>query len=149
MFHGGNVGGTRSNETWAYTGADWVQLSSSGPMMQNGMLVYRPTQNDLLLHGGQTGTGGNNAGETWSFDLVGGTWTQLTTATVPANSNNPAQGLFASMAYHNPLSDNVIVHAAAAATAATRPGSSTATTGPRSRPTASAAATAACTGSPR
>jgi hypothetical protein len=119
MFHGGfswdaNGASYRSNETWLYTGADWVPVSSSGPRGQNMNMVYRAAENDLLLHGGQYYDASNASlgtlGQTWSFDLSTFSWTQLTPLTTPYNSSNVAQGLFAAMAYYNPLTGNVVVH---------------------------------------
>lgn len=110
VFHGGlayDSTGTsyQSNETWAWTGSAWAMLSNTGPISQNAMLEYRTAEGDLILHGGQ-----NMLGETWSLDFGTGVWTQIVTATVPFNSANPAQGLFAAMSYYNPLTGKVVVH---------------------------------------
>ena len=110
VFHGGSAfdasgASYQSNETWAWTGFGWALLSSSGPATQNAMMEYRTAQGDLILHGGQ-----NLLGETWSMDLGTGVWTQIVTATVPFNTSNPAEGLFAAMSYYNPLTGKVIVH---------------------------------------
>ncbi len=119
IFHGGNAwdatGATyRSNETWLYTGSDWVPISSAGPRGQNMMMVYREAQNDLLLHGGQYYDASNASlgtlGQTWSFDLGTFTWTQLNPLTTPYNSSNVAQGLFAAMAYYTPRTSKTVVH---------------------------------------
>ena len=120
VFHGGNArdasgNNYRSSETWAWVGGAWALLSSSGPAVQNAMMVYRSLQNDLILHGGQATdpvTGGVVIlGETWRYDLATGAWAQLATGgTTPFNSNNPSQGLFAAMSYYNPQTGNVIVH---------------------------------------
>lgn len=119
MFHGGvawDSGGStyRSNETWWFNGTDWIVVSNGGPRGQNMMMVHRPAHNDLILHGGQYYDAANTSlgtlGETWKFDLGTFSWTQLTTATMPVNSANIAEGLFAAMAYYNPITDKVIVH---------------------------------------
>ncbi|MEZ6037951.1 MAG: hypothetical protein R3F29_10750 [Planctomycetota bacterium] len=118
MFHGGvaidSLGTTyRSNETWLFTGGDWVLFSNGGPAVQDPMMVYRSNQNDLIVHSGQTPTGPTTVaptGETWRFDLGTGMWNQIVTATTPVNSLNPAQFLFAAMAYYNPNTSMMIVH---------------------------------------
>lgn len=119
MFHGGlavDTGGNtyRSNETWWFDGTDWIMISNGGPRGQNMMMVHRSAHNDLILHGGQYYDAANTSlgmlGETWKFDLGTFQWSQLTTATMPVNSSNTTQGLFASMAYYNPLTDRVVVH---------------------------------------
>ncbi len=119
MFHGGTAwdatGATyRSSETWLYTGSDWVLFSSGGPAVQDPMMVYRSTQNDLILHGGQTPTGAAGAlqqlGQTWRLDFTTGVWTQIVTATTPVNSLVAGQGLFAALSYYNPTTGMTIVH---------------------------------------
>jgi hypothetical protein len=119
MFHGGTAwdaaGATYlSNETWLFTGGNWVLFASSGPAAQDPMMVYRSNQNDLLLHGGQTPTGAGGAlqqlGQTWRLDLATGVWTQLVTATTPTNTLVAGQGLFAALSYYNPNTGTVIVH---------------------------------------
>jgi hypothetical protein len=118
VFHGGSAwdaSGTsyQSNETWVWTGGNWVLLSSTGPALQNAMMEYRLTEGDLIVHGGQSsnGAGGQNLlGETWSLNFGTGVWTQIVTATVPFNSSSTSQGLFAAMSYYNPLTGKVIVH---------------------------------------
>jgi hypothetical protein len=116
IFHGGaawDATGTsyKSNETWLWTGGGWALLSNTGPTIQNAMMEHRPNQGDLILHGGQSFNPNGTFGETWQFDLTTGSWTQLATGgTTPFNSSNPAQGLFASMSYYNPLTEMMIVH---------------------------------------
>ena len=116
IFHGGaawDAAGTgyKSNETWLWTGSVWVILSNGGPTIQNAMMEYRSNEGDLILHGGQSFNPTAQLGETWRFDLGSGTWAQLTTGgTNPFNSSNPAQGLFASMSYYNPITGMMIVH---------------------------------------
>ena len=116
IFHGGAAwdatgASYKSNETWLWTGGGWALLSSTGPTIQNAMMEYRSADGDLILHGGQSFNPTAQLGETWRFDLTTGTWSQLTTGgTNPYNSSNPAQGLFASMSYYNPLTGKVILH---------------------------------------
>lgn len=113
IFHGGNAetaGGSTytDNQTWAYDGLGWT-LVASGPTVQNGTLVYRPTDNDLIYFGGTNGSG--NLSDTWSFDLVSLTWTQIPTTTLPTSDGaTGGPGLVGATGYFNEGSGKVVIH---------------------------------------
>lgn len=87
LLFGGGPGATaqRTDETWAWDGVDWTQLTPavSPPRRANAVMCWDGTSGRMLLHGGIDATGlfGARLNDTWAFD--GTTWTQLAPATVP------------------------------------------------------------------
>ena len=63
----------------------WVELSPAGPKpsaRDNGATIYDPVAHRVILFGGRTGASKLN--DVWSYDLVLGTWTDITPALGPA-----------------------------------------------------------------
>jgi hypothetical protein len=111
VFHGGNVGGTKSNETWAYDGTAWTMLSAAGPDRQQCSMVYRPTTHDLIVYGGQSNAGGTvRLDETWKYDIGTSVWTQITTATNPSAPGSTSDGLMNHSGYFNPATNKVVIY---------------------------------------
>ncbi len=87
---GGDGDGARGGllETWAWDGADWVQLATpTSPTWRLGTTIaFDPDHDQLVLFGGQTGrlysgSNPNYLADTWTFD--GTTWQQQAPATSP------------------------------------------------------------------
>jgi len=110
VFHGGNVGGTKSSETWAFDGTNWTLLSSAGPDRNAASMVYRPTSNDMILYGGVGNASGAKLAETWRFDLGTLTWSQITTTTMPHGNGSTSDGLVAQTGYFNPTTSKVVLY---------------------------------------
>lgn len=99
VLFGGQDSGDR-DDTWAWNGADWAQVSTAGqpsPRHEFSM-AYDPSRNVIVLFGGQTGT--TKLGDIWEFD--GTTWHQVTFTGGPGNRMATA------MAY-DPVHHDVLV----------------------------------------
>lgn len=87
MFGGKDATSTVLNDTWAWTGTDWTLLhngvSGAPSARESHGLSIDPVNGTVLLFGGQD-AGGVTNNETWQFDTVLSTWTQLFPATSPA-----------------------------------------------------------------
>jgi len=97
MFGGAptiNGGGT-TNETWAWDGTTWTELSpksSPGARWTHGM-AYDESRQRIVLFGGLSGDAASTAlNDTWEWD--GTDWSQVTTANAPA-----PRGIHGSIAY--------------------------------------------------
>jgi hypothetical protein len=67
VFGGFSQGtGRDANETWSWTGTDWVQLHpTSAPSAREGLgMAYYPVTHQVVLFGGQNG---QLLGDTWAF----------------------------------------------------------------------------------
>ena len=116
VFHGGvawdaTAGAAyRSDETWAWNGAAWTLLSSTGPARGNGQLVYRPTTNDLVYFGG-VDAANVKVSDTYVFDLGTGVWSQVITPTLVDSSATPGLVGLVGMAGHwDPVVGKVVLH---------------------------------------
>jgi hypothetical protein len=118
VFHGGSAWNSTtsaaytSNETWAYNGTDWTLLTSTGPAIYNGALVYRSATNDLIYFGGVLGTGTGSGSDTYRYDVATNTWSQIVTATLPTSdvAGTTGPGLNAASAYYHPITHKVVIH---------------------------------------
>jgi hypothetical protein len=75
LFGGEDFGWGRLNDTWEYNGVDWTDVTPVGvkPTIRDHMaMAYDPVSKKILMHGGRSGEN-----ETWMWDSVAGTWTQL------------------------------------------------------------------------
>lgn len=80
---------TYLNETWEFTGTNWVNTSASlvntnGPVpgRSNGIMAYDGT--NVMLYGGQGGSSAAGVlNDTWVWSSSGQTWTQAAPTTVP------------------------------------------------------------------
>ncbi|GAB4206452.1 MAG: hypothetical protein OHK0013_23160 [Sandaracinaceae bacterium] len=76
------------NDIWAYDlEADtWSELATNGgppPARSSPALQYDAARDRVILFGGNSSTSGltlTGMGDTWSFDLASGTWTEITSA---------------------------------------------------------------------
>jgi hypothetical protein len=119
VFHGGNAktvpsGSTTylSNETWAWDGTNWNLLTNTGPAVQNGALVYRSANHDLIYFGGTAVAGGPSVATTYRYDVASNTWSSIATATLPTSdvAGTTAPGLSAPSAYYHPITGKVVIH---------------------------------------
>ncbi len=84
-----------SNETWEWTGSDWVELdpATSPPPLAEQAMAYDPATGQILMFGGLGGTpqtGFSATNGTWAWN--GSTWQQLTPSTVPSVRREAAIG---------------------------------------------------------
>ena len=90
IFGGFNPVGNLVNTMWRWTGSTWVQLAPASlpTPRENFALVYIADTYKLLLFGGWgLPVGGNEytyLNDTWEFDVLNNTWTQLFPATSPS-----------------------------------------------------------------
>jgi hypothetical protein len=119
MLFGGANGfsssGTLFDETWEWTGSQWLQLhpATSPPARTSAMMAFDPVSRKTILFGGnpQTGTALN---DTWQFD--GSNWTQLHPAISPpgrwgagmAPDSHPSLVLFGGWAQGAPGTPNIL-----------------------------------------
>ena len=106
----GGVNSSLLNDTWTYgfpagTPTTWTQQTpaTSPPASYGASMAYDPGTGDMILFGGETGSGGIGPGllgDTWTWD--GTTWTQLSPAASP-----PAR-YEATMAYDPATGDMVL-----------------------------------------
>ncbi|MGC6489395.1 MAG: Kelch repeat-containing protein [Planctomycetota bacterium] len=84
-LYGGAGGGTTSNETWEYDGSDWTLVPTVGDPGERHTfgICYDEVRNVIVMFGGSS-----NAyvpsGETWEFDPVTSTWTDVTPLSAPS-----------------------------------------------------------------
>lgn len=101
LFGGLSGGSGLQNGTFRYSPATqtWatVTISGSSPSArQAAAMAYMPDENKFLLVGGGDNETTNLHNETWVFDPVAATWTQLTPA---ANPSTPVAATYGRMAY--------------------------------------------------
>jgi hypothetical protein len=74
------VAGSAFGDTWIWNGRDWTQQFppvSPSPRLWSQM-IYNPVTKTVLLFGGtNTPNGDNGFGDTWAWDGVSKTWTEL------------------------------------------------------------------------
>jgi hypothetical protein len=103
---------TLYDETWRFdlVTDTWTQMvtSGQGPSARvSASAIFDPTQNRLVLFGGNSSSGGVNYiphNDTYALDLATATWTQLQTA------GAPSPRLFAAPAYDSKRHAMIIVH---------------------------------------
>ena len=84
-LYGGAGGGTTSNETWEYDGVDWTLVPTVGDPGERHTfgMCYDAVRSVIVMFGGS-----NNSyvpsGETWEFDPVTSTWTDVTPTAGPS-----------------------------------------------------------------
>ena len=100
LFGGGpnsNFGSATFNDTWNWTGTDWVNLipnspTNNPPARYGASMAFDSATRELILFGGGSVVSGTSLlSDTWSWD--GTNWNQHT----PAHS--PSARLFAAMAF--------------------------------------------------
>jgi hypothetical protein len=88
-------GGTTTDQTWAWNGTTWAQLSPANkpPARWTHGMVYDEDRQVIVLFGGlATDQVGSGLADTWEWD--GTNWTQVTTANAPS-----PRGIHGAMAY--------------------------------------------------
>jgi hypothetical protein len=102
--YGTNTAAAYSNETWAWDGVNWTQLTpATSPLARaRGFFSYDPLRLKAIYYGGRN-TGALS--DTWQFD--GTNWTQLTTNAGPGSLG--VSGLFAYGATYDPLRDRHVI----------------------------------------
>lgn len=83
LFGGANQVTFTSNDLWAMdlTTRVWVQLTPVGgppPARNNYAMVYDASRQRMIIHGGSI-TGTTTYNDTWVYDCVANTWTQVAT----------------------------------------------------------------------
>lgn len=90
LLFGGTAGFSTSNQTWAFNGLNWAQLTpTASPTGKTGMqLVHDPVRGVFVMYGSSNTSpfGGPSVNQTWEFD--GTTWTQVFPATTPGGLGN-------------------------------------------------------------
>jgi hypothetical protein len=84
MF-GGIYQGVTTNDTWAWDGANWTEVSSADlpPKRSNPGMAYDSIRGRIMLYGG-SGIPASQAGDMWEWDLSG--WMRRTEPSPPARS---------------------------------------------------------------
>lgn len=100
LFGGLSGGSGLQNETHRYNPVSqtWTAITISGSSpsaRQAAAMVYMPDENKFLLWGGGDAFNTNVHADTWVFDPVASTWTQLT----PAASPVPFDAVYGRMGY--------------------------------------------------
>jgi len=75
------------NDTWIWNGANWTQvfppMSPPARRFDGDGMAYDPATKKVVLFGGNT-QNGTFLGDTWTWDGVAQTWTQMFPATSPS-----------------------------------------------------------------
>jgi hypothetical protein len=84
-LYGGAGGGTTSNETWSYDGVDWTLLATTGDPGERHTfgICYDEVRSVVVMFGGSDNNYVAN-GETWEFDPLTSTWTDVTPTAGPS-----------------------------------------------------------------
>lgn len=78
VMFGGKGNNNYFNDTWVYNGTTWTQITGAGPSGRIGhQMAYDATSAKVILYGGFNATTNYPANDTWAFDAVALTWTQL------------------------------------------------------------------------
>ncbi|MCK5940768.1 MAG: hypothetical protein KAI24_02265 [Planctomycetes bacterium] len=87
-LYGGAGGGTTSNETWEYDGTDWTLLATTGDPGERHTfgICYDEVRSVVVMFGGSDNSY-VPSGETWEFDPLTLTWTNVT----PVGANPQAR----------------------------------------------------------
>ncbi|MEZ5963590.1 MAG: kelch repeat-containing protein [Planctomycetota bacterium] len=96
-----NLSGVYLNDTWAWDGTSWAQLSPGTSPTPRGrqVSVYDSRRGRIVMFGGRDSAA---LGETWEFRA--GNWTQIPTATVPGGT-----GIYAFGLTYDPVRDRVVL----------------------------------------
>jgi hypothetical protein len=85
MFGGYDLDFNRTNDVWEYDGLTraWANVTAPGPSARQGAaMAYDPLRDRILLFGGKDDAG-TVLGDTWQWNTVAKTWTQLTLSPSP------------------------------------------------------------------
>jgi Galactose oxidase, central domain len=107
VMHGGATSqllGSLTNQTWEYTGTTWTQVTTVGNPgpRDRAAMCFAPALGRAVLFGGSNGSAFTN--QTWLYDGVAATWTQVTiTGPVPPSRSG------ATLVY-DPLRNVCVLH---------------------------------------
>ncbi len=100
IMFGGSYGGDNSlNETWAYdpSANRWTDLKPAGrlPTPRSGLsLVWDPSTQRMIMFGGAERTAASGClNDTWAYDAVAGSWTELVGRNHPGQALGPGDGV--------------------------------------------------------
>ncbi|MCP4363401.1 MAG: hypothetical protein GY796_35825, partial [Chloroflexi bacterium] len=105
---GGNHNETHFNDLWHYDNGTWSQFTITGTLPTSrtlAALTYVPSNNQLLLFGGQA-SDGTILGDLWAFDLASQQWTELDPG---GGGGDPPARLAHSLSYDPGLGQTVLV----------------------------------------
>lgn len=80
VMFGGKGNNNYDTDTWLFNASTntWTQITGAGPSGRYGhQMAYDATSSKVILFGGFNATTSYPANDTWAFDAVGLTWTQL------------------------------------------------------------------------
>ena len=106
VFGGYDLNFNSTNDVWEYDGVarTWANVTAPGPTVRNGAaMAYDPLRNTILMFGGINDEATGAFGETWEWDTVTKTWSQLSVSPSP-----PARG-GAGMVY-DVANDRMVLH---------------------------------------
>jgi hypothetical protein len=75
------------SDTWIWNGTNWTQINTLGPpgrRFDGDGMAYDPATKKVVLFGGNTQGNTTYMGDTWTWDGVAETWTQMFPATSPS-----------------------------------------------------------------
>ncbi|MCP4995287.1 MAG: PKD domain-containing protein, partial [Gammaproteobacteria bacterium] len=110
---GGNHNETHFNDLWHYDNGTWSQFTLTGSLPTSrtlAALTYVPSNNQLLLFGGQA-SDGTTLADLWAFDLASQQWTELDPG---GGGGDPPARLAHSLSYDPGLGQTVLVGGVAA-----------------------------------
>ena len=84
-FGGFDINFNRTNDVWEYDGLTrtWTNVTAAGPIARNGVaMAYDPLRNRIVLFGGSD-EAGTMLADTWLWDTVAKTWSQLAPPSSP------------------------------------------------------------------
>lgn len=83
-----------SNQTWEYDGTTWAQRTTTGNPgpRERPAMCFHPGLGKAVLFGGTNGSGVTD--QTWLYDGVAGTWTQVAIGGVHPSARNAAQMVY-------------------------------------------------------
>jgi hypothetical protein len=106
VFGGYDLNFNSTSDVWEYDGVarTWANVTAPGPTARNGAaMAYDPLRNTILMFGGINDDATGAFGETWEWDTVTKTWSQLSVFPSP-----PARG-GAGMVY-DVANDRMVLH---------------------------------------
>jgi hypothetical protein len=85
VFGGYDLNFNRTRDVWEYNGAarTWANVATTGPIARQGAaMAYDPLRQRILMFGGSDDVG-TVLGDTWEWDTVAKTWSQLSLSPSP------------------------------------------------------------------
>ena len=87
VFGGNSPSNTRLNDLWRFDGSTWVEMTTNGAATSpaardHAGITWDFGRNCLVVFGGRDNSG-NRLGDTWEWDPITNTWTNVTPASSP------------------------------------------------------------------